>query len=177
MYDMISWEVLDPWKYSSCSLDSINLRGCIVDETLAVAQKQRRWFGSHDPCISYLSTLFLEWSFEVLTLQYLRLRWIKGLKIWSWRPEVENDPADDSFGLLGVRTTSNFRPLPLFLCNVCTILLHIHSESYSVNLQRAEVWAARDRSVPWIQWIVVAARWNINDSATSITVIWIMIRR
>ena len=63
------------------------------------------------------------------------------------RPEIENDPPDDSFGLLGVRT--NFWPLPLLVCNVRLILL-IHFDSYSVNLQRAEVWGARDTSVPLI---------------------------
>ena len=57
-------------------------------------------------------------------------------------PEIGNDPPDDSFGLLGVRT--NFWPLPFFACNVRIILLHIHFESYSVNLQTAEVWGARD---------------------------------
>ena len=63
------------------------------------------------------------------------------------RPEIENDPPDDSFGLLGVRT--NFWPLPLLVCNVRIILL-IYFDSYSVNLQRAEVWGARDTSVPLI---------------------------
>ena len=63
------------------------------------------------------------------------------------RPEIENDPPDDSFGLLGVRT--NFWPLPLLVCNVRIILL-IYFDSYSVNLQRAEVWSARDMSVPLI---------------------------
>jgi hypothetical protein len=62
------------------------------------------------------------------------------------KPEIKNDPPDDSFGLLGVRT--NFWPIPLFLCNV-RIIIHIHFESYSINhLQRAEVWGARDMSVP-----------------------------
>ena len=60
--------------------------------------------------------------------------------------ESENDPPDDSFGLLGVRT--NFWPLPLLVCNVRIILLLIHFDFYSVNLQRAEVWGARDTSVP-----------------------------
>ena len=66
----------------------------------------------------------------------------KGLK-----PEIENDPPDDSFGLLGIRT--NFWPIPFFVCNVvCIALLHSHFESYSVNIQRAGVWGARDMSVP-----------------------------
>jgi hypothetical protein len=58
------------------------------------------------------------------------------------KPEIENDPPDDSFGLLGFRT--NFWPLPLFVSNVRIILLQIHLESYFVNLQRGEVWGARD---------------------------------
>ena len=66
----------------------------------------------------------------------------KGLK-----PEIKNDPPDDCFGLHGART--NFWPLPLFHSNVrILICLHVHSESYSVNHQRAEIWAARDMSVP-----------------------------
>ena len=36
------------------------------------------------------------------------------------KPEIENDPPDDSFGLLGVRT--NFWPIPFFACNVCIAL-------------------------------------------------------
>ena len=64
------------------------------------------------------------------------------------KPEIENDPPDDSFGLLGVRT--NFWPIPFFMSNVriYIILLQIYLESYSVNLQRAEVWGARDMRVP-----------------------------
>ena len=57
-------------------------------------------------------------------------------------PKFENDPPYDSFGLLGVRT--NFWPVPFFGCYVRMILLHIHFESYSINLQMAEVWGARD---------------------------------
>ena len=59
-------------------------------------------------------------------------------------PETEDDPHDDSFGLLGVRT--NFWPLPLLVCNV-RIIHFIHFDSYSV---RAEIWGARDMSVPLI---------------------------
>ena len=74
-------------------------------------------------------------------LRLSRIRPIEGPK-----PEIENDPPDDSFGLLGVRT--NFWPIPFFVCNVCIALLHSDFESYSVNIQRAEVWGARDMSVP-----------------------------
>jgi hypothetical protein len=42
------------------------------------------------------------------------------------RAEVENDPAEDSFGLLGVRI--NFRPMTLLYCDVRIIFLHIHFE-------------------------------------------------
>jgi hypothetical protein len=67
----------------------------------------------------------------------------------SLKPKVENDPANDSFGLLGVQT--DFLPIPLFWCMVCIILrvYVIYTESYSVNLQRAEVWGACDSSVPF----------------------------
>ena len=43
------------------------------------------------------------------------------------QPKIENDPPDDSFGLLGVR--NKFWPLPFFECNVRLIPLHIHFES------------------------------------------------
>ena len=59
------------------------------------------------------------WQWELLRTFFAN----KGYVLYVYRdplkglnPEIENDPPDDSFGLLGVRT--NFWPLPLFLCNV-----------------------------------------------------------
>jgi len=66
------------------------------------------------------------WQWELLRTFFAN----KGYSLYVYRgerglkPEVENDPDNDSFGLLGVRT--DFRPIPLFWCN------------------RAEVWGARD---------------------------------
>jgi hypothetical protein len=88
------------------------------------------------------------WQWELLRTFFAN----KGYVLYVYRdplkglnPEIENDPPDDSFGLLGVRT--NFWPLPLFWCHVRIILLHIHFKSYFINLQRGEVWGARDMSV------------------------------
>ena len=107
------------------------------------------------PPANFRSWKSLYWAQEGFGWQW-ELLWTffadKGYNLYEYRryeglkPEVENDPPDDSFGLLGNRT--NFRPLPLFLCNVRIILLPILSESYSINLQRGEVWGARDRSEP-----------------------------
>jgi hypothetical protein len=48
---------------------------------------------------------------------------------YGLKAEVENDPANDSFGLLGVRI--DFQPRPL-LSDV-RLILHIHTESYFVR--------------------------------------------
>jgi hypothetical protein len=58
------------------------------------------------------------WQWELLRPFFAN----KGYNLYVYRgeqglkPEVENDPANDSFGLLGVRT--NFRRRPLFWCHV-----------------------------------------------------------
>jgi hypothetical protein len=100
----------------------------------------------------------LDWAKKGFGWQWELLRFFfanKGYILYVYRasdpwgglkPEIENDPPDDNFGLLGVRT--NFWPIPPFLSNVRRIILHIHFESYSItHLQRAEVWGARDMSV------------------------------
>lgn len=67
----------------------------------------------------------LYWQQEGFGWQWESLRTFfanKGYNLYVYRgehglkPEVENDPANDSFGLLGVRT--DFRSIPLFWCNV-----------------------------------------------------------
>ena len=91
------------------------------------------------------------WQWELLRTFFANKGYIlyiyRASERWSGlKPEIKNDPPDDSFGLLGVRT--NFWPLPLFMSYVRLILLHIHFGSYSDDLQRGEVWGARDMSVP-----------------------------
>ena len=122
----------------SVSNDSINI--CST-QTIALPTNFDSWKRLYWPEEGF------GWQWELLRPFFAN----KGYNLYVHResaglkPEVENDPADDSFGLLGVRT--NFRPLPLFLCNVRIILSSYSFESYSVNLQRGEVWGARDMSV------------------------------
>ena len=91
------------------------------------------------------------WQWELLRTFFANKGYIlyvyRASERWSGlKPEIKNDPPNDSFDLLGVRT--NFWPLPLFMSNVRPILLPIHFGFYFDDLQRGEVWGARDMSVP-----------------------------